>query len=79
MYYFAYPMGLALSFGTYWALNKLDPPICSNMGQMFHEVGSEAEDAVIESEAVAVDMDLSTTKGGRGLEASASEKDAVLV
>lgn len=58
MYYFAYPMGLALSFGTYWALNKLDPPICSNMGQMFHEVGSEAEDAVIESETVAVDMDV---------------------
>ncbi len=28
------------------------------MGQMFHEVGSEAEDAVIESETVAVDMDV---------------------
>jgi hypothetical protein len=77
MYYFAYPMGLALSFGTYWALNRLDPPLCSNMGQMFHEVGSEAEDAVIESEAVAVDVDLRTSKGGMGLDAS--EKDAVLV
>lgn len=81
MYYFAYPMGLALSFGTYWALSKLDPPICSNMGQMFHEVGSEAEDAVIESASVAVaadaDVDLRTSKGGMGL--GASEKDAVLV
>ncbi|KIW18951.1 hypothetical protein PV08_03240 [Exophiala spinifera] len=77
MYYFAYPMGLALSFGTYWALNKLNPPICSNMGQMFREVGSEAEDAVIESEVVAAAVDLRTSKGGMGLDAS--EKDAVLV
>lgn len=26
MYYFAYPMGLVLSFGSYWALNVIDPP-----------------------------------------------------
>jgi NCS1 family nucleobase:cation symporter-1 len=26
MYYFAYPMGLVLSFCSYWALNVIDPP-----------------------------------------------------
>jgi nucleobase:cation symporter-1, NCS1 family len=37
MYYFAYPMGLALSFGTYWALNKLDPPKAFAIGGVWRE------------------------------------------
>lgn len=37
MYYFAYPMGLALSFGTYYALCKINPIPDSRMGQEWYE------------------------------------------
>jgi NCS1 family nucleobase:cation symporter-1 len=37
MYYFAYPMGLFISFCTYWALCHFDPPLCMMGDRKFKE------------------------------------------
>ncbi|KAL3462316.1 permease for cytosine/purines, uracil, thiamine, allantoin-domain-containing protein [Aspergillus heterothallicus] len=37
MYYFAYPMGLVLSFATYYGLCWMHPPLCSKMGERWQE------------------------------------------
>jgi NCS1 family nucleobase:cation symporter-1 len=67
MYYFAYPVGLILSFTTYWLLNKANQPICSNMGQMFQE---KFDDDTIE----AVEAADSTTSRDRDGKDTSCEK-----
>lgn len=37
MYYFAYPMGLVLSFASYYALCRYDRPMCSKLGETWQE------------------------------------------
>jgi NCS1 family nucleobase:cation symporter-1 len=37
MYYFAYPMGLVLSFSSYYGICLLDPPPCSKMREGWQE------------------------------------------
>ena len=36
-YYFAYPIGLFVSFGTYWAANWISPPALSFPLKEWHE------------------------------------------
>jgi NCS1 family nucleobase:cation symporter-1 len=74
MYYFAYPMGLALSFGTYWALNKLDPPKAFVVGGVWREPADYIEEPELEDGTVLDGVEPSVDLPGKAPETLRTEK-----
>ncbi|EOO03181.1 putative uridine permease protein [Phaeoacremonium minimum UCRPA7] len=75
MYFFAYPMGLVLSFFSYWALNIIDPPKAYQVRGEWREPADYFETDVEEQRTVVEALDTGSNDGKTDGKEGVTEKD----